>query len=109
MTEKIKPALTAEEWERARRSQAYNANVSFTRWLVSHTAPELRVPYVQTAEYSQQQIAALALYGQPFGFTREDVNILNNAALFLAERLEVAELYSNLAARIEALLPPKTR
>lgn len=57
-------------------------------------------------------LAALALHGQPFGFTREDIQHLRWAA-DLRDRVGVrdagwtAGVLRNLAARIEALLPPE--
>jgi hypothetical protein len=101
MTEPIKPALTAEEWTQVAR---WPARIDSDGDLELAGAEDSYFVYGQ----DRHSVAALALYNQPFGFTREDVNILNNAALLLAERLEVAELYANLAARINALLPLET-
>lgn len=81
----IKPALTAEEW--AER-------------LVGE------YPYVMVdlkqRDVSNHGIAAKLLYGQPFGFTREDVKVLRHAT---EEGGDPA--MDLLADRIEALLPPK--
>ncbi len=62
---------------------------------------------------TDQAVASLALRGQPFGFTREDVALVRRMAQDLSCALEFdlsdrhiqdAEL---LAERIEALLPPE--
>lgn len=54
----------------------------------------------------RRALAALALDGQPYGFTREDVTLLAQLAdnAIWKEGVEGAE---NLAARIAALLPPE--
>src|SRR3954469_4755503 len=63
MTPEIKPALTREEWESNKWSAVVRLN--------------------QTEVYGDRlrhAVAALALQGQPFGFTREDVNALRGLA-----------------------------
>lgn len=50
-------------------------------------------------------LAALALYGQPFGFTREDLRLLKHCEASVGWKHE--EEVRNLADRIEALLPPE--
>lgn len=55
---------------------------------------------------------ALALYGQPFGFTREDVKVIRAAIPWIHQRWDESvrpemELLASLADRIEALLPPE--
>lgn len=57
-------------------------------------------------------LAALALHGQPFGFTQEDVDLLTRSAeyydwLVKQKYLDDAEKFRSLAARIAALLPPE--
>jgi hypothetical protein len=49
-------------------------------------------------------LAAFALWGQPFGFTREDVAALERAAEALGD--DRAAAVRSLADRIGALLPP---
>ena len=101
MTDRISPALTPEEW----------ASLSFER----DDDPSPREPSV-----SRHGVAALALYGQPFGFTRQDVAFLQSLAAWHHTQTygkatgwrqsvlsEVVEL-RNLADRIAALLPPET-
>lgn len=51
-------------------------------------------------------LAALALDGQPFGFTRDDVATVRRAAEHGATTAD-AEALRDLAARLEALLPPE--
>jgi hypothetical protein len=66
------------------------------------------------------KLAALALHGQPFGFTRGDVKALRFLAELWVEDegpagegwrstelLNAQSLAQSLAARIEALLPPE--
>lgn len=81
-----KPALTAEEWARKPNTMDFHPL------------------------FDQHKIAAVALYGQPFGFTRRDVEILRRCETILLdweERDDEAEKHvQELADRIEALLPP---
>ena len=105
MTDEIRPALSAEEWGHARvyadegrGADHFRAEAGPMTWIEPH------------------KVAALALYGQPFGFTWEDVDEL----LAQAERSDFADrtgdnsgygMYGghcrDLAARIAALLPPR--
>jgi hypothetical protein len=99
MSDEIRPALTPEEW--AER-------------LDPDSSP---FPRPQDREYEYwgpaHEVAALALYKQPFGFTHADVRMLRR--LHRDVRLthedmqtgEITEPLESLAARIEALLPPK--
>ena len=56
-------------------------------------------------------VAAMALHGQPFGFTHEDVRLLRNSADNVVSdsnwHYADAEALNALADRIEKLLPPK--
>ena len=88
----IKPALTAEEWESSR----------YRTWAGASTA----------GDYERHALAALALYGQPFGFTWEDVALLReHAEIAIDDRMSLPDLrrwcvlLETLADRIEALLP----
>jgi hypothetical protein len=99
----IKHALTAEEWE-------------------EHLAhPDMIIQPVRDvrtySRHDQHQLAAKHLYGQPYGFTHEDVAILRGSATALvpsdlyyplALRESVAMYLRSLADRISALLPPET-
>lgn len=103
MSDSVSPALTAEEWE------SYLSGEGFGRrgdgWTVLYAAysKERPAPNVHLS-------AALALYGQPFGFSWEDVDFLRSKARY--ERDQHGELIADafdfdaLADRIAALLPP---
>lgn len=109
--EQIKPALTAEE--AARRA-------IFAEWDSSHSVPFLEIRddhlYYDNSggEYGcepipAQKAAALCLYGQPFGFTQEDVqNLLALASggePFATPEKSPDEIIRSIASRIAALLP----
>lgn len=125
MTEPIAPALTPEEWaQKHLRLQAdsydsdRNAAVEIKAGpnylhLTDHENPRWAV-IDQPKE--RHALAALALHGQSFGFTREDVATLRLAAEAsrvpngreadsMSQRRNRLRL---IAARIEALLPPET-
>ena len=98
---KVKPALTPEEWlEYAPLDRP-----------LAHYAPAL-------ANDNAHGAAALALYGQPYGFTWDDYyELLDNAheverdcgppELLAPERKHQVDALRSLAARIAALLPPR--
>ena len=90
---KIEPALTAEEWERVLQEPWMPLNPNVEDEILS----------------DPHGMAAMALYGQPFGFTREDVDELIVAADLCddASHPETARHILTIARRIEALLPPK--
>lgn len=124
MTEPIKPALTAEEWAEVKEwaevlGKAIEAVVT-ARGI--HSWEEMRAFVAKhTGLPPRHATAALALYGQPFGFTREDVVKLRAAGdaardveRFAKERGagwddSLADWYHSLADRIESLLPPETK
>lgn len=89
-TMKIKPALTAEGWARS----------------------ELLIDPEDDPKH-RHQYAALALHGQPFGFTREDVENVRDtvSAIWSSVPSDAAAPWGrameSLADRIEALLPPE--
>jgi len=93
------PALTPEEW----------------RWVLRKGT---KYPYLYDDSYPDtpeeaHAIAAGCLHGQPFGFTRDDVDTLldiiaPDISTPLDGRGDVARLAS-LADRIAALLPPGDR
>jgi hypothetical protein len=62
---------------------------------------------------TRHKLAALALHGQPFGFTREDVDDCREAgdAATCGNALpdDLWGRMNNLAARIEAMLPPEVK
>jgi len=90
MTDRISPALTPEEW----------AGVQ------TGTVGIVGTPNAQ----ANHQLAALCLYGQPFGFTREDVVMLRCVEVVCRREslVEPASSMASLADRIAALLPPET-
>lgn len=99
MTTKIKPALTDKEWA---VKGTGNADVGDDGVLILLSDCG-GFPYAEDIRPDRHALAALCLYEQPFGFTREDVDALRR----LAERYHGFEGASNLADRIEALLPPR--
>ncbi len=105
----IKPAMTAEEWERVE---------------VTDTSIGLRVPddyelpedvdkafeLFVTRGTHEHRTAALCLYEQPFGFTREDVDLLRTVVREASHRevgSDEKDAMHDIADRIEALLPPQ--
>lgn len=105
MSEPGPPALNVEEWIQ------FGADMHVLRDLAADRRPwgfQRRLVQGQKLH----AVAAMALYGQPFGFTHEDVRLLRSdlqvpvahgwsGAADRAHRLE------NLAQRIAALLPPE--
>jgi len=97
----IGPALTVEQW----------------RAFLRLPRPVIRIlPHPDVQDYeihdaARHEVAAVALYGQPFGFTHDDIQHLHWAAN-LQDRLGVrdagwtANNLRSLADRIAALLPP---
>lgn len=105
MSEKIKPAMPPEEWK-----AQLNRSSEDRRRVLLHAKDEADADGYLTIH----GLAALALHGQPFGFTWEDVDALRWAAGFAVgtsvttdyTREKSARL-SYLADRIAALLPPR--
>ena len=93
MAPMIRPALTLEEWEHADKLcfQGGEPHLAIRDIPRGVTDPDIPV--------GSHALAALCLYGEPFGFTREDVRILRAAACI--------DDMVGLADRIEALLPPE--
>ena len=54
-------------------------------------------------------LSALCLHDQPFGFTREDVEVLTDAVGSVYSSMEGSAKLLSLADRIEALLPPEEK
>ncbi len=77
------------------------------------------IDIAQNGTRSQRRVlAAIALYGQPFGFTREDVKAIRDLlrmgctcgvieALDYKDWDDAQNILPTLADRIEALLPPE--
>lgn len=79
-------------------------------------AVEIHWGTVETSSqlWNRYKLAALCLYQQPFGFTREDVVTLEEWSRPMADSGNVfaqieAEHIRQIAARIAALLPPEDR
>jgi hypothetical protein len=135
-TERVKPALSAEEWAERRVSAGDEAVEAYC---TLHVGKDGRL-YAAAGDgrdyYGQgdglvarpHALAALCLHGQPFGFTREDVDLLHRTINGYVRRIEEAQERVNegpwvrngivmneasvaalrdLADRIEALLPPE--
>lgn len=108
----MKPALTPEEWADALDSVPYLTD------MVEEAADDLAVAFESgfAKHGTRHALAALALHGQAWGFTHEDVanlkRIGNDYCAWASDSDErerdIAWGFSllNLAARIEALLPP---
>lgn len=113
---KIEPALTAEEWGHPEHRVERNGD-----WI--YEPPILTCPVVGSLNSGvalgdiRHAAAALCLYGQPFGFTREDIKVIRDAARDLTTGIEdasqvrfaerhAAEL-NEIADRLESLLPPE--
>ena len=95
----VKPAMTGEEWA---KKQIDGFSVS----LVLDNDGELKL-WIAAREPGgfivisrRDALAALCLHGEPFGFTREDVERLRYLARF-------EDGLDTIADRIEALLPPE--
>ncbi len=57
--------------------------------------------------HEPQRLAALSLYRQPFGFTQEDITMLEDAARLLVHSGSLGQReFLSLRDRITALLPP---
>ena len=97
----IEPALTPEEWQEELASPTLGQRIESAAGGASLDG---------FAGPLRHALAALALQGQPYGFTREDADGLRALAESLlrnlGDKVPVAPLLS-LADRIEALLPPR--
>lgn len=102
MNEPIKPALTPEEWKE------FVSQEPLFKW-VDLANPDVRKlvlrPRAATDQPNFHGIAALALYGQPFGFTREMLSALRELSTLAPDHAELWELADAATDRIEALLP----
>ena len=114
MNPPITPALTPEEWE--------SKELAWPTVALSTTGDkgELSVwdgeldddsHFVKVKDSDRHSLAALALHGQPFGFTHEDVALLREEAEgeWNGAHMEQGRKLLVLAARIEALLPPEVK
>lgn len=104
MTSPTPPALTPDEW--AGIPEYADGENLVTFW--SEVRPEVFMGPAgkQTLVERPHALAALALYGQSFGFDATDVEFLRGFAdldLMTDEQLRYME---SLASRLQALLPP---
>lgn len=124
MSEKIEPAMAPEQWAEMRYEEHGHGRQepTFVAWVgddftgtgyfATHTdAPESQARPTQAGRHA---LAALALHGQPFGFTREDEALVREMEGSEWDRLppemyrEYAQRIRSLATRIAALLPPES-
>jgi hypothetical protein len=104
----IQPALTPEQW---RKQEATDRT-----WFIEHDGVALwedgSVTVEEHGPIARHGTAALCLYGQPFGFTQEDVEMLqavHDTRVAQARAIGVAyghPQWLRLIERIAALLPP---
>lgn len=102
---RVRPALTSSEW--------HDLSVEGDECVALDQNGDMYFAGMgRVAGYMRHQIAALALFGQPFGFTPDDVEVLMGAAMRIGQDAApgAAEFYrprlTNIARRIRALLPP---
>jgi hypothetical protein len=105
----IKPALSHDEWGALR---VFRERRDVGSWPVSgeiavvgdaiRVGPPEFAPSVLVTSDDRHALAALALHGQPFGFTWDDVEAIHD---WMQETSCHAS--STLADRIAALLPPR--
>lgn len=99
------PALSVEEWIQ------FGADMHVLQRLAAGGRPwgfQRRL----TPQQKLHAVAAMALYEQPFGFTRDDLRLLRSdpqahAGHGLMGESDRAYRLENLAQRIAALLPPE--
>ena len=111
MTHEMTPAMTAKEWAEPSYTMAD------TRLQVKRFDGDLGFRVFDKLgtfrEKDRHALAALALYGQPFGFTREDVEVLRRVLRewtpLRESPIDLPVGLATLAARIEALLPPEAK
>lgn len=123
-TEQIKPVLTPEWWAETLEhlSHGFGEHPSErdaeVRFLVAYAIVRWLEPMRLVTPADLLATAALALYGQPFGFRRDDVVWLRDAANeirigryamrgFYEEPTPMEKLLHSIADRIAALLPPE--
>ena len=97
----VQPALTPEEWRE---------DVPATRDTMTIVHGDVYFAGLRVHHTDRHGLAAICLYGQPFGFTREDVQMLRflcDKAPYDEEDARLERALLSLADRIEALLPPE--
>ena len=106
----IKPALTPEEWPEVPERRVWVRTIGHGGDEITPIVEGGVVNGYAVATHARHALAARCLHGQPFGFTREDVDALRTMVSAYRKRFGDAELIdrlASLAARIEALLPPE--
>ena len=126
ISDDITPALSPEEWA-ARRPTPHEETPqdgAAAEWIIGPALNEVNgvvMEYVEEGCFRHMDleprhaIAALCLYGQPFGFTREDLwAIAHSEAPYFSDKnggdarhLEAGRAIERVMAKIEALLPPE--
>lgn len=104
------PALTEKEWTQGEASRGYETLLTKDDDYVGVYCGDERSTLLDSS--GRHALAALCLHDQPFGFTREDVELLRDTKcsdvlhLGYAYEEEPEAHLNDLADRIEALLPP---
>src|SRR5687767_14149335 len=92
--EKITPALSAEEWAKARAADVEAEYAALGAVLKSfwHASDAETANYYRTRTERRHALAALLLHGQPFGFTHEMLSALSGAvANWRAFQVDIAQ------------------
>jgi hypothetical protein len=93
---RLGPDCVVEFWTYSRGPGGPGGHMEVTDGTNHHDTPSITID-------RPNALAALALHGQPLGFTRFDVQLLRHYAKTTIE----GEHFSDLADRIDALLPPR--
>lgn len=115
MADDVKPALTASEWAGDDRVILSTTSPKLGFWVDADISDEgIRLSVHGPKDFtlpseSRHALAALALYQQPYGFTREDVEQLRQLAIRDSRTYCLPEDHFGwrIADRIAALLPPE--
>lgn len=107
----IPPAMTPEEWARCGFDHSALNAERFRDLFLGRPTGNLgvRIKHDLWATETPQEchtLAALCLYGQPFGFTQEEVTALRESAEDDHAAYEHHATLRSLAAKLAALLPP---
>ncbi len=113
----IKPALTAKEWEYVRYEYDDSTEVLGGGWGEREHGRANQAVFLLEGGLDYRSgathgVAAYLLHNQPFGFTREDVELLREIAGNEMGNTDDDTLWKptfHLADRIEALLPPEEK
>ena len=126
MSDTTEPALTPEEWAHPERGVDIGIGLVWAHlsadpkdetgdaealddkgpWLVIDASNICGHRFTVCPRIS---LAALALHGQPFGFTRADVAAIRRAIGYDPTTGDLSLALESLADRVEALLPPVGR